>query len=337
VFDYHLQAQEFVNQKPAKFNTKSRLLKPDDPALPYTSTERNTSALHWGQRKLLMSEIEFLTLHGDKAQLVVYAGAAKGYHIPYLAAMFPTHHFHLYDPAEFAIAPTDRISIYNEKMTDKIAKRYGRQQKEDEGSLLFISDIRTVDNPAYPQGATEQQRQAIDISYAEAIAGDNQLQLQWSQLMRPAMSMVKFKLPYHDVDQKDYTMYPRGQIYLPVWGRPTTTETRLMYPDPSDLIAYPHKQYEDQMFYFNTNTLLSWYPYSAGAAPIGIDHCYSCRAELYILERYVKKTYSPQLTYSITQQLVKNLSERLSPHLSPQHYTLLDKTLRAVARESGDE
>jgi hypothetical protein len=29
---------------------------------------------HWGQRKLLLSEIEFLTLHGEPGALIVYAG-----------------------------------------------------------------------------------------------------------------------------------------------------------------------------------------------------------------------------------------------------------------------
>ena len=33
---------------------------------------------HWGQRKLLLSEIYFLTKYGDKSFNVVYAGAAPG-------------------------------------------------------------------------------------------------------------------------------------------------------------------------------------------------------------------------------------------------------------------
>lgn len=38
--------------------------------------------LHWGQLKLLLTEIEFLTLYGNKKATMVYAGAASGiYHI----------------------------------------------------------------------------------------------------------------------------------------------------------------------------------------------------------------------------------------------------------------
>ena len=46
--------------------------------------------LHWGQRKLLLSEIEFLTLYAAPGDLVLYAGAAPGGHIPYLARPLPT-------------------------------------------------------------------------------------------------------------------------------------------------------------------------------------------------------------------------------------------------------
>ena len=37
-----------------------------------------TSVNHWGQRKLLLAEIEFMTRHGDQALTVVYAGASPG-------------------------------------------------------------------------------------------------------------------------------------------------------------------------------------------------------------------------------------------------------------------
>src|SRR6185312_13213560 len=42
---------------------------------------------HWGQRKLLLSEILFLTRWGHLGKTVVYAGAAPGSHIPYLSTL----------------------------------------------------------------------------------------------------------------------------------------------------------------------------------------------------------------------------------------------------------
>src|SRR5437588_8435378 len=59
--------------------------------------------LHWGQRKLLNSEIDFLTNHTDSKTnyICVYAGAADGQHMPYLSSLFKNISFHLYDPAKF--------------------------------------------------------------------------------------------------------------------------------------------------------------------------------------------------------------------------------------------
>jgi hypothetical protein len=41
------------------------------------STLNLVTVIHWGQRKLLMCEMEFLTKYGQLAPLVVYAGAGK--------------------------------------------------------------------------------------------------------------------------------------------------------------------------------------------------------------------------------------------------------------------
>lgn len=53
---------------------------------------------HWGQRKLLLTEILFFTLHGKTNTTVIYAGAAPSDHMLFLSKMFPTYHFVLVDP-----------------------------------------------------------------------------------------------------------------------------------------------------------------------------------------------------------------------------------------------
>src|SRR5436853_6153729 len=82
-------------------------------------------SIHWGQRKLLLNEIEFFTLYWDQKlipkPLCVYAGAAPGIHITLLSQMFPAFTFHLYDPAEFKIKETPKIKIFNGLFTDDIA------------------------------------------------------------------------------------------------------------------------------------------------------------------------------------------------------------------------
>lgn len=60
----------------------------------------------WGQRKLLLTEIEFLTEFAKDGDTVLYIGAAPGTHIPYLAGeLFPYVAFVLYDPARFDFDP----------------------------------------------------------------------------------------------------------------------------------------------------------------------------------------------------------------------------------------
>lgn len=61
-----------------KLAESDRILTDDSPRLPYRRRNmEGKSALHWGQRKLLISEIEFLTRFGEDGCCVVYAGACR--------------------------------------------------------------------------------------------------------------------------------------------------------------------------------------------------------------------------------------------------------------------
>lgn len=105
------------------------------PTAPYRRRKGEVkSVIHWGQRKLLMSEIEFLTLHGHKANLVVYAGAAPGTHISMLSEMFPQHNFILVDPSPFTVKESDRIVCMQQLFTDELAREIKAQGKP----LLFV-------------------------------------------------------------------------------------------------------------------------------------------------------------------------------------------------------
>jgi hypothetical protein len=119
--------------------------------------------VHWGQRKLLLSEIEFLTHYAEPGITVVYAGAAPGTHIPYLAGLFPGVSFVLVDPNKFNCVSSGRIVVRQEYFTHEVRAsgrvikacnapllmkgRSGDHQvaKEFVGKkTLFISDIRTA-------------------------------------------------------------------------------------------------------------------------------------------------------------------------------------------------
>ena len=99
---------------------------------PTPSFQMKKDIIHWGQRKLFISELMFLTRYGDLAQNIVYAGAACGTHIPYLAYLFPNHNFTLIDPCQFSLRQDildkedydKRIHIFQEYFDDEFAKKF---------------------------------------------------------------------------------------------------------------------------------------------------------------------------------------------------------------------
>eukprot|EP00906_Rhabdomonas_costata_P032463 RCo045732 len=104
-----------------------RCFREDHPLALYRSRSSDLrTATHWGQAKLLLSEMDFLSLHAKDNTLVVYAGAAPGLHIPYLAKLFPEVQFELIDPARFDAEekPGVKIHVVNEKFTDAMAQHY---------------------------------------------------------------------------------------------------------------------------------------------------------------------------------------------------------------------
>lgn len=245
-----------------------RVLKPSAPRMKYFEREdKDRSVLHWGQRKLLFSEIEFLTLYGRKNTIVLYAGAAPGNHTEYLSSLFPEVSFVLVDPNDFTAQPSDKLAIRQQLFDDAIAVEFS--SKPD---VLFVSDIRSANHNTMDQKQFEQR-----------LIEDNEAQKRWHQLLRPRYSMLKLRLPYG----KGQSVYLDGDIYLPVWGPQSTTETRLICETDAKERVYDHNEYEEQMFHFNTTTRMSCFPHNVFAE--GIDHCYDCTSEIFILRQYLLK------------------------------------------------
>ena len=244
--------------------------------------ERRTTN-HWGQRKLLLSEIEFLTEYGHLSQTVVYAGAAPGSKNGYLADLFPDHRFVFVDPNPFheklhaaAATKPDQIILRNEFFTDDMARSF-RGQK-----VLFISDIRTAD---YKVMGTEE--------VEDTVVEDNRMQMTWHILLDAAASMLKYRLPWGKGTTKYLSGFSGehlgGKIYLPVWGRQSTTETRLVAVG-NELADYDHTEYEERMFYFNTVFRLSYFEHPIDTREVpGLCHCYDCAAEYKILFGWARK------------------------------------------------
>jgi hypothetical protein len=176
------------------------------------------SVKHHGQRKLLLSEIKFLSSHSGILR-VDYAGAAPGDHILLLSELFPHITFHLYDILDFSIKETDHIFIHQELFS----------VPNDTRGAVLISDIRS---------AKEKVPTSAEVIY------DMMLQQEWSDHYE--FSSLKFRLPF-DVRFFDYKL---GSINLQAWSRPRSTEVRLFTYRKAPLKRYDVREHEEKMAEF---------------------------------------------------------------------------------------
>jgi len=306
------------------------------------------SVLHWGQRKLLLSEIEFLTLFAEQpttagglltvsgqataegkqtagknesptfTTTVVYVGAAPGGHIPYLADLFPNVRFELYDPVKFDIKSTDQIKIFKQLFETKDAEKY-RGQK----NILLISDIRSVDFKAVGEA-----------EYNAGILRDIQAQQSWYTTMRPHKAMLKFRFPY----TPGQTEYLDGDVYFQAWSPVSSTETRLVPKGFDDSPTgggepitklWDHVRYEQQLYYYNNVTRVSQYAHAVQSKQL--DHCYDCRCEIHTLGQYLRAYGWPSAPADID-----DMSAEINQFLSPSGArTLRTGNVSAEERAAG--
>ena len=272
-------------------------------------TNEVKNVIHWGQRKLLLSEIEFLTLYFNKHQhlskpvYVIYAGSAPGIHILYLANIFPNVHFELYDPRVFSkkLDKCSRINTHRQYFTNETASQWKSIDHPDK-AILFISDIRTGDVETMTL-----------LEVEERVKIDNQWQMDWYDIMKPLLSMFKYRLPY-DSDGK--TPYLYGDIYLGVYAPATSTETRLIVGENADMKIYDNREFEEQLFYFNNYERILNYDNLLYNIPTnqkhGLKNNYDGSSEVLILEQFLRmNTFIGDIESNIIR-MVGEISKELS-------------------------
>lgn len=247
------------------------------------------SVIHHGQRKLLLSEIEFLTNYtrytkDDRVTgFVVYVGAGPGVHIPLLTQLFPNLEFHLYDTTEFhkSLNKNPRVILHKNYFDDEEACKWSEIKHTVLKDVFLISDIRTA-SPGIGPGQDDSQ--AAEMKVDE----DMSSQMKWHHIIQPTKSMLKFRLPWPQPSATTHTKYLDGDVYLPVWGPQTTSEARLV-PHGNSVKLWDNTKYENQMFHFNTVTRISRYHHEGPVGREGDfhDYCYDCTAEYYILNNYL--------------------------------------------------
>jgi len=276
------------------YNDKlERVLKDDAKEWKYSEIdELLKTTIYWGQRKLLISEIDFLTDYAKEGDTIIYAGAAPGEHISILVEMFPNFEYICVDPYKGGFSKellskannkNYKITLINDYFTDKMATEMSKKYK----NILFISDIRTRTD-----------------RISNVIIQNMEAQAKWHKLINSRVSMLKLRFPF----ENDKMKYLDGEIRFQAWENVESTETRLIVKKNEKEKEYDIRKYENQLYYFNRFTRCQNYKNSYNI--IGMDNCYDCTCEFNILEKYIDKTDTFFKNYSIevicmyiTQQL----------------------------------
>jgi hypothetical protein len=101
LYNHHIFKQAVGNKFQKKSytseisNKKIHKLSDFEDRLPYSrSLDTIKSVIHWGQRKLLITELLFMMMYSNLSKYIVYIGASTGTHIKILAEIWKDHEFH---------------------------------------------------------------------------------------------------------------------------------------------------------------------------------------------------------------------------------------------------
>jgi hypothetical protein len=280
------------------------------------------SVLFWGQRKLLLSELDFLTRcthENSEIKEVLCVGCAPGRRVAYLAEKFPELHFTLVAPLDFAIKESAQITIRQEFFTDAIAQQFAAANKK--ATLLFMSDIW-----ATLQGQKKREAELDDMAK----------QLAWHKMLHPWRSLLRFHPP-----MSGHFEYLDGERHLEAWGNDVTRQCRLVTPryDPKDfpkMRSWDVDVHTDQMFYFQTISRVGWYSHNLPLGTIkGVDHCHDCCSELLIFQNYMRRKPLSSTPLPDVVEEIKLTSEEIKEvtMMSNAISKLLDDRGRTLADE----
>ena len=266
--------------------------------IPYESSFRSQTNVHLGQRKLLLSEIQLISEHYRKYKehpIVMYVGAAPGNKNLILSDLFPKVKFVLYDGAKYDAklkqAVNDKTKHYANAFelhegddgffTDEKCFELSKQKRFKDRPLLFVSDIRLGEK-----------------DFEGGVKRDMDAQMKWVKMLKPCMSLLKFRFPY-TMKHGDTMSYMPGVIWYGIWAKEQSGETRLLVrqSNVNKTKEYDFKAYEESMFFHNKYAR----PYCYGATKEnGVTEdakraialgkycqCYDCIAELKIITEYL--------------------------------------------------
>jgi len=286
---------------------------------------------HYGQRKLLISEMMFLAMHADPDTNynVIYAGSAPNIKFPVLYQLFPNCKFILIDPnpfhrwtdidyvrmndnldmSEIIKGSEKRAFLLNELMSISVSEKLSGLS-----NILYISDIRT--------GLIESEPLDYDTIF------NNMQNKAWIDILKPVSYMLKYRPAYGNdkpeqinaflemvKDIPEWKMYENkldefknqlvaGDIFLQCWAGSKSAEIRIV-GDSRDLVNFNSLDMEGKLYYYNTylrkhpDSLKLTYKDIFGALSSSIEPelgavycgCNDCRIEAHWIKTYNDKYF----------------------------------------------
>lgn len=265
----------------------------ENPEYSFSEVEFPRTVCHWGQRKLFLTELDFILRYSDPDDTVIYIGAAPGHHLSFLAELLPDINFHLYDRNSFSPSLGNLIQSESRdgKQIREVVLKHTYFEEDTiydyvddekyEGKILFLSDIRTADT-------TNDERHISEMK----IAKDMKLQMEIYEALNPKSALLKFRLPYLHVKDNPVLRgattfkYLDGEAVIQPFGRRKSTETRLIPKGPGQYKDWDLQKYSDAMYTHNYKDRVSYYENYPDIR--GLDFCYDCSLEKQIWNRYIK-------------------------------------------------
>ena len=374
------------------------------PMLPYASRNKEVkTSVHWGQRKLLLSEIQLLSIYAVKGVKyhIVYAGSAPGTHIAFLDDLFGgLHSWELVDPGKFdrpVLEHRPNFLLRNEFFTNQTAYGIFANRLHRVPALQLLFRHLTVDSISREQAKVQQALQAIvgtldvargtedipsmyedpvelpaglkllchvaaesspllflsDIrtgcvrmpNFEDHVAENMRAQQCWTEIVQADFAMLKFRLPYtfkaigpggaggvvqegsRHIDANGCCEYLHGDMVIPIWTRPTSTEGRLVVKKGAFRRSYKVQDVEDQFFFLNSQLREVVHFNHLLGSDQTLDHHFDAAAEVYCLEQYCKQVLPAQVANeaNMLKREVRRVSNLISSHLKLSFQAAIDR------------
>lgn len=223
------EEEYYTNDNKIKVHNPTVLLKDLKHRIPYTDAVIHTNNLHDGQRKLFLSEIQFLTKCLDshtQNQVVVYAGAAPSIKAFFAIQYFPNTVWILVDPNPFKIITEAKnykkfnqhelIKVISSNkvttdLTDHLDK-YNRGDIQKKSRIYIINELFTNDL-ADKLSAIKDTLFVCDIRTTILKKGPSDCDILWNlsqqwiwmTKLMPKFSYLKFRHPFYSMSKEDLT------------------------------------------------------------------------------------------------------------------------------------